>query len=922
MDNIHSTHRLNKAIKMKSLFSPAISLMNQFRYKQKFAFLGIISLIAIGILIYSLFLGLNQVVSNSQQQLQGLRLITPLSKTIQSIQQHRGLSAGFLGGNQAMSSLRAKKELEVFSNLDNSESYAPLLLSDNSSWLSIKRTWNKIINKGLSLSIAKNFTQHTQLIEQLEFLKVMLADEYSLTFTTEMDTFYLLDTSIHKLPKAMEQLAQIRDFGTSILAKKNASEYQRIELIVLIAKLEISLRELTINLNKTANLNNIVRPQLHTAAADITDSAHQIITLVQSDLLGDIFYTAPDLFFNQVTKAIDSSYAQLYTTLLPTTKNLTNRRLQHAKNILYISISISLILLLIVLYFVIGIYYSMKGSVQTLTRSLHAFADGNLEQRIHLQTQDELNHIGNSFNQLAEKTTSLLANLENSQKKTQQVLDGLLTMVSIALPDGTLDFASSRSLEQAGLSKEDVLGKKIWDCPWFSYNESTQQLIKQDCLLAAKGEYLDREIQFSLADSQVWVDFSVHPVFGSDGKVNFLVAEARDATRRRLAEEHSKRSQKMDALGKLVGGIAHDYNNMLGVILGYAELLEMKYEGTEDESEDYITEIIRAGERGRVLTRKMLTFSKSESSNPTTCDTNQVLLDLKDMLSKSLTASIKLNYDLYDHAWPIFLDVHELEDAILNMSINAKYAMPKGGSLTITTQNTYISRDEAKLLGLAANDYLKLCITDTGCGMDEDTKSHIFDPFFTTKGDAGNGLGLSQVFAFTERSSGVINIYTQLGEGSQFSLYFPRYNETQKTNVSFDNHSAPQLTGDDRILVVDDEPALRELAKQILTHFGYQVITACSGEAALKILASQNIDLMLSDIIMPNMDGYQLSRLVAEQYPTVKIQLASGFSDNRHTDSDLHLRQNMLHKPYSSKELLTSIRLLLDGYLLPITKQQ
>ncbi len=921
MDKIHSTPRLNKAIKMKSLFTPAISLMNQFRYKQKFAFLGIISLIAIGILIYSLFLGLNQVVSNSQQQLQGLRLITPLSKTIQSIQQHRGLSAGFLGGNQAMSSLRAKKELEVFSNLDNSESYAPLLLSDNSSWLSIKRTWNKIINKGLSLSIAKNFTQHTQLIEQLEFLKIMLADEYSLTFTTEMDTFYLLDTSIHKLPKAMEQLAQIRDFGTSILAKKNASEYQRIELIVLIAKLEISLRELTINLNKTANLNNIVRPQLHTAAADITDSAHQIITLVQSDLLGDIFYTAPDLFFNQVTKAIDSSYAQLYTTLLPTTKNLTNRRLQHAKNILYISISISLILLLIVLYFVIGIYYSMKGSVQTLTRSLHAFADGNLEQRIHLQTQDELNHIGNSFNQLAEKTTSLLANLENSQKKTQQVLDGLLTMVSIALPDGTLDFASSRSLEQAGLSKEDVLGKKIWDCPWFSYNESTQQLIKQDCLLAAKGEYLDREIQFSLADSQVWVDFSVHPVFGSDGKVNFLVAEARDATRRRLAEEHSKRSQKMDALGKLVGGIAHDYNNMLGVILGYAELLEMKYEGTEDESEDYITEIIRAGERGRVLTRKMLTFSKSESSNPTTCDTNQVLLDLKDMLSKSLTASIKLNYDLYDHAWPIFLDVHELEDAILNMSINAKYAMPKGGSLTITTQNTYISRDEAKLLGLAANDYLKLCITDTGCGMDEDTKSHIFDPFFTTKGDAGNGLGLSQVFAFTERSSGVINIYTQLGEGSQFSLYFPRYNETQKTNVSFDNHSAPQLTGDDRILVVDDEPALRELAKQILTHFGYQVITACSGEAALKILASQNIDLMLSDIIMPNMDGYQLSRLVAEQYPTVKIQLASGFSDNRHTDSDLHLRQNMLHKPYSSKELLTSIRLLLDGYLLPITKQ-
>jgi len=905
---------------MKNLFSPAISLMNQLNYRRKFIFLGSISLIAIVVLIYSLFLGLNQIVTNSQQQLQGLRLLTPLSKTIQTIQQHRGLSAGFLGGNKTMLLMRAKKEKEVFENLDNIETYYPNLLTNNINWLSIKNNWQNIVNTGLNLSIAKNFTHHTQLIEQLEFFKVMLTDEYALTFTTEIDTFYLIDTSINKLPKAMEQLAQIRDFGTSILAKKHASEYQRIELIVLIAKLEVSLRELTINLNKTANLNKSISPQLITASTDITDSVHKIIILVQSDLLGEIFYTQAEDFFSQATTAIDNSYTQMYQILLPATKSITNTQLQKEKSRLYISISISVILLLIVLYFVIGIYYSMRGSVQILTQSLHAFADGDLEQRIHLKTQDELNHIGHSFNLLAEKITSLLANLENSQKKNQQVLDGLLTMVSIALPDGTLDFVSSRSLKLAGLNKEDVLGKKIWDSSWFSHNESSQQLIRTDCQLATKGEYVDREIELSLADSKIWVDFGIHPVSDSEGNVNFLVIEARDATRRHIAEEHSKRSQKMDALGKLVGGIAHDYNNMLGVILGYAELLEMQNEGFND-SENYISEIIRAGDRGRVLTRKMLAFSKSESSNPNVCDINQALLDLKDMLSKSLTASIKLNYDLYDHAWPVWLDINELEDAILNMCINAKYAMPKGGSLTISTQNTYLSRDEAKLLGIAANDYLKLCITDTGCGMDEETKTHVFDPFFTTKGEAGNGLGLSQVFAFMERSNGIINLYTQLDEGSQFSLYFPRHNKTHKINKSFDSHSAPQLTGNDHILVVDDEPALRELAKQILTHFGYQVTTACSGDAALKVLGSQPIDLMLSDIIMPNMDGYQLSRLVTKQYPKIKIQLASGFSDNRHTESDLHLQKNMLHKPYSSKELLTSIRLLLDGYLLPKSKK-
>ncbi|MCK5190329.1 MAG: response regulator, partial [Methylococcales bacterium] len=430
--------------------------------------------------------------------------------------------------------------------------------------------------------------------------------------------------------------------------------------------------------------------------------------------------------------------------------------------------------------------------------------------------------------------------------------------------------------------QDDVLGKKLWDCPWFSFDKTTQEKIRSDCQLAAEGEFLEREVEFSLSDQTIWVDFSVHPVFDEQGIVKFLVAEARDATRRRLAEEHSKRSQKMDALGKLVGGIAHDYNNMLGVILGYAELLEMKH-GDIAGADNYISEIIRAGERGRTLTRKMLAFSKSESSNPSACDINKTLVDLRDMLAKSLTASITLLYEINEKPWLLWLDTNELEDAILNICINAKDAMPEGGSLTIQTENLYLAKDEAKLLGLTANDYLKLSITDTGNGMDEETKNHMFDPFFTTKGDLGNGLGLSQVFGFVERSGGAVNVYTQLNKGTQFSLYFPRYSSENAVSKTFDKKSAPLLAGDECILVVDDEPALRELANQILTHFGYRVLTASNGETALNILSTTAIDLVLSDVIMPNMDGYQLARLVSKQYPTVKIQLASGFSDKSHT---------------------------------------
>jgi len=906
---------------MKRLFTPAISLMNQFNYRKKFALLGLISLMALSVLIYSLFLVLNQVVENSKHQLQGLELISPISKMIQQVQKHRGLSAGYLGGNEGMLNKRARRESNIYSKIKNLEKSLPSHLSSSNNWIKIKNNWNNLVISGFKDSVADNFVKHSYLLNQLQFFKVMIADEYELTFNSKIDAFYLIDTSINKLPDALEELDQIRAFGTNLLAKKHASDYQKVEMMALISRLELAINQLKINLKKTARFNQRISHQLSLTSDDISQSAQNVINLVESDILNKQFSTSADNFFLQSSTAIDKSYTDLYSILLPATEILINRRLKQARNTLYISIAISMMLMIMVIYFGLGIYFSMTGGVQSLTRSLQLFADGKLDQRIHLNTEDELNQIGNGFNQLAEKIAFLLANAEHNQMKLQQVLDGLLTMAGILSPDGTLDFANSTPLKLSGLTQDDVLGKKLWDCPWFSFDSATQDKIRSDCQLAAEGDSLEREVEFSLIDKTIWVDFSVHPVFDEQGEVRFLVAEARDATRRRLAEEHSKRSQKMDALGKLVGGIAHDYNNMLGVILGYAELLEMKH-GDLAGADNYISEIIRAGERGRTLTRKMLAFSKSESSNPDACNINKALVDLKDMLAKSLTAAITLHYELNEKPWPLWLDSNELEDAILNMCINAKYAMPEGGSLTIQTENMYLAKDEAKLLGLIANDYLKLSITDTGCGMDEETKIHIFDPFFTTKGELGNGLGLSQVFGFIERSGGAINVYTQLNRGTQFSLYFPRYSSEDYISKPFDKKSAPQLTGDEFILVVDDEPALRELANQILIHFGYRVLTACNGETALNILATTSIDLVLSDVIMPSMDGYQLARKISEQYPSVKIQLASGFSDRSHTGSDQELKDNMLNKPYSSKELLTSIRLLLDGYLLPKVKSK
>lgn len=503
---------------------------------------------------------------------------------------------------------------------------------------------------------------------------------------------------------------------------------------------------------------------------------------------------------------------------------------------------------------------------------------------------------------------------QNSKKQLQLVMDGMLTMVATLLPDGTLTFLNEPSLKIIGLNETNLIGKKFWESPWFSYNKSLQAEIQNDCISAATGETVSKEIEITILNSRLWIDFSIHPVMDDYGNVILLVPEARDASKRKQAEDHLIRSQKMEALSKIVGGIAHDYNNMLGVITGYTGLLKRKCQNVEG-TEKFIEEIIHATERGKKLTRKMLNFSRPESSHAEACNINQTLKSFYDILTTSLTAVIQVQFDLSEEDWLAWIDIRELEDVILNMAINAKHAMPEGGSLTISTQNIILAEKEAKYLNLAANDYIKLNITDTGTGIDQSIQDKVFDPFFSTKGEAGNGLGLSQVFGFMDRSGGAINLYSQTGLGTQFSLYFPRYEQNGvNSQLNIGSELAPLASGHETILVVDDEPALRELARQILLDAGYKVLTASNGKEALNLLPTQAIDLVLSDVIMPVMDGYQMAQQITEHYPKIEIQLTSGFSGDRHILlKDSPLRQNMLNKPYDSNELLKRIRFLLDG---------
>ncbi|MBE9539150.1 MAG: response regulator [Proteobacteria bacterium] len=418
-------------------------------------------------------------------------------------------------------------------------------------------------------------------------------------------------------------------------------------------------------------------------------------------------------------------------------------------------------------------------------------------------------------------------------------------------------------------------------------------------------------IHLKLPDGEHWFELSTSLKMSNDGSKHFIML-SRDITERIKTERQLRRAEKMDALGKLSGGIAHDYNNMLGVIIGYSDLLKMAL-GDQPKLQKYVHEIHHAGERGAKLTKKLLAISRQRIFNSDYSNINILLQDMRNVLEKTLTVRVNLVLDLATGLWTVWLDDGGFEDAILNMSINAMHAIEGNGELTIQTSNRTLTQIDALPLDITPGDYVLCSIVDTGCGMTQAIIEKIFEPFFSTKGEAGTGLGLSQVYDFMESSGGSIKVYSNPGKGTRITLYFPRKERSTRKDSSARDCLAAELNGTETILVVDDESSLLALCCDMLSEYGFNVIPADNAKMALDILEHTPVNLLISDIVMPEMDGYQLAAIVNQKYPKLKIQLTSGFADDSNMNTvNANLQKNLLVKPYSSHALLKRIRELLD----------
>lgn len=517
-------------------------------------------------------------------------------------------------------------------------------------------------------------------------------------------------------------------------------------------------------------------------------------------------------------------------------------------------------------------------------------------------------------------TAPVITRVADSERRYRTLVEGQDDLIRRNLPDTTLLMVNDAYGSFVDRNKDDLPGVKFIE---FTPEEFHQRIMDHLASFTPEMPTARQEHPAIRHDgAERWMQWTNTATFDEKGNPVEFVAVGRDITESKQMEKALRQSQKMEAVGQLSGGIAHDFNNMLGVIMGNLDLLRRKVTG-DPKAMEYVEMAYEGGERGAKITRKLLSFSREEPGKPQLIKVNDFIKGMKNLIAKSLMAKITVETHLADDIWNVNIDPTDFEDTLLNLSLNARDAMPNGGTLAIESINKTLDEHYVQLNpGSTAGEYVMISVSDTGVGMTPDVLEKAFQPFFSTKDQGqGTGLGLSMVYGFTQRSGGHIKIYSEPGKGSTFRIFLPRVIVGADVNETANAEGYAELPrGDETVLVVDDENNLLKVAVSFLENLGYRTFTAVNGKQALEVLQEKKkIDLLFSDVVMPGgMDGYDIAKEVMEGYPDLKVLLTSGFTAKRENivngDKLLFdkLTKNSLSKPYNQSELAIAVRRTLD----------
>ena len=502
--------------------------------------------------------------------------------------------------------------------------------------------------------------------------------------------------------------------------------------------------------------------------------------------------------------------------------------------------------------------------------------------------------------------------LDRQQLLLQKVIDTDPSLIFVKDFEGRFVLVNRAVAEVYGCSIEELLGKT--DADFNSNPQEVEHFLRNDREVMEKGQaklIAEEPVTNPVTAETRWFQTIKVPLTLPGYEVPLMLGVGTDITPRRQLEEQLRQSQKMEAIGRLAGGIAHDFNNVLTAILGYSQMLLTDLPDGDLRRED-IQEIEHAANRAATLTRQLLAFSRRQVLQPQVLDLNELVDNLDKFLRRLLGEDVDLRVSLSPGLWLVSADSGQMEQVIMNLAVNARDAMPTGGKLTVETANVVLDAAYAQRhIAVTPGEYVMLAVSDTGTGMDEETQARIFEPFFTTKSSGkGTGLGLSTVYGIVKQSGGNIWVYSEIGRGTTFKVYLPR--EAGAGAPPPKARTEPtDLRGTEVILLVEDEDPVRTLAAKVLRSLGYQVMEAKLGREAVTIANTHDgkIDLLLTDVVMPEYSGAELARKLGETRPHLRVLYMSGYTD----EAIIHhgvLASNIayLQKPFTPDVLATKVK--------------
>ncbi len=488
-----------------------------------------------------------------------------------------------------------------------------------------------------------------------------------------------------------------------------------------------------------------------------------------------------------------------------------------------------------------------------------------------------------------------------------------MTLTDPNQPDNPIVFANKAFLDLTGYEENEVLGR---NCRFLQGAETDRDSVAELREAIARKEAIALElINYRRDGSSFWNAVFVAPVLGPDGELLYFFASQLDVTRRRESEQSFRQAQKMEAIGQLTAGLAHDFNNLLQVVSGNIDIVASQVE--DDRHQRLLNNAARAADRGSKLTRQLLAFARKTRLEPKTVDMNQLIHDFGDLLDNTVGAQIRLVTALERRLPAVQVDPTHLEMAILNVLLNARDAMPSGGTVTIATRLWKLNGD-APMHQLPEGEYVALTIRDEGTGMPDNVRRRAIEPFFTTKGaERGTGLGLAMVHGFVQQSLGRLEIDSTPGEGTEIRMLFPVASTmTGAAPAAPAPKQAPgqgATGGSETILLVEDSDDVRALAQEQIAALGYRVVLAASGEEALERLKTETIDLLFTDIVMPGgMSGLELVEKFRETHPDTPVLMTTGYNEDLVADIPRGSNLDVIGKPYRREQLADRIRAALE----------